>query len=178
MRGLGWWLLLTLACILVPAVPGWASELTPAIGVGDVDFAQCQAFAGERSLGAAPREVLLGLLGLGESAGEWTTGQMEGTQRSFRVAFSNPVAIGTLCTTYSGDGSVYWFGASREQTVSYLKADAPYPGDVTVDAQWVPLPAGLVKTLAPGTRTRALRFREHFPSPSPPPPPATSPRRR
>ena len=163
-RGLFCWLVLVIAACV--GAPGWA-RVTPAISADDVDWGQCQAFEGGRTLGAAPREALETLLGLrmgGESRETWSTGQVAGTSRYFRVAFLHPVELGTLCTTYGGNGSVFWFGASRDETVSYLKADAPYPGDVTLDDQWVTLPAGLVKTLPVGTRTRALRFAEHFPS--------------
>jgi hypothetical protein len=80
----------------------------------------------------------------------WETGKTEERWRHFRVAFKEPLPVGTI------------LGAGGE--FSYLRPDAPFPGDVAIDAQWVsvPLPEGQtglrVWTLPPGVVTRALRF--------------------
>ena len=108
-----------------------------------------------QTLEAARREAFfLSLLGIRgsreESRGGWRTGTTELRQRHLRVAFKEPLPVGTVL----GAGGA----------VSYLKPDAPFPGDVADESQWVsvPLPegqAGLrVWTFPPGVVTRALRF--------------------
>jgi hypothetical protein len=85
-----------------------------------------------------------------ESRGGWRTGATEERQRHLRVAFKEPLPVGTIL----GAGGA----------VSYLKPDAPFPGDVADESQWVnvPLPAGQagqrVWTFPPNIVTRALRF--------------------
>jgi hypothetical protein len=99
------------------------------------------------------REGLLGMLhiqGAMSPHASWTTGETAEHQRYLRLAFTKALPIGTLL----GGGG----------TVSYLKADAPFPGDVTNEAHWtaVPLSAGQaglrVHPFPPGVQTRALRF--------------------
>jgi hypothetical protein len=94
---------------------------------------------------------LLGIRGArDESRGGWQTGATEKPERYLRVAFKEALPVGTLI----GGGG----------TLSFLKAEAPFPGDVTDNAQWetVPLPEGQagmrVWTFPPGVVTRALRF--------------------
>lgn len=83
----------------------------------------------------------------------WLTAETEQQQRYIRLAFKEPLPIGTII---GSDG-----------LVSYLKADAAYPGDVTKDEQWVnvPIPQGQagerVIPFPPGVTTRALRFSFH-----------------
>ena len=129
--------------------------VTPAVTAADLDAARCEAFEGARSLGAAPAGVVERLLGLtpAESFPAWSTGPVTGSLRHFRLAFGKPVALGTICTEYAGGGSLALFQTQVGTSVSYLKADAPYPGDVANDTQWVRLPAGEVKTLPTGTTT-------------------------
>ena len=138
-----------------------AAELTPAITPADLDRDQCQAFAADTALGPAPAaalEALLGLAPLQGKATEWSTGSQLDKRLSFRIAFTAPVEIGTMLTTYSG-GRKPGMPIPRDGSwVAYLKADAPYPGDVAKPEQWVVLAEGDVKILPPGTRTRALRF--------------------
>ena len=104
---------------------------------------------------AKSRETFfLSLLGIipdrGWSRGGWQTGATEEKNRHFRLAFKAPLPVGALL---NGSGAV-----------SYLKPEAPFPGDVADEAQWVgvPLPAGQagmrVWTFPPGVVTRALRF--------------------
>ncbi len=140
-----------------------AAELTPAISAADLDREHCQAFAGEKALGAASAsalEALLGLAPLQDKETEWSTGAQLDKRLSFRIAFTAPVEIGTILTTYTG-GRTSRTPVPREGSyVAYLKADAPVPGDVANPEQWVVLPEGDVKILPPGTRTRAIRFVE------------------
>lgn len=150
-----------LVAVLTLALPGLAAELTPAVTPEMLDVAQCQAFDGQHGLGAASADQLAALLGLqpaGDQPATWSTGKLTGKARYFRIAFTQPVAIGTICTGYAGPQDAKLFLAADTTLVSYLKADAPYPGDVSKDDLWVDLPAGEVKALPLGTQTRALRF--------------------
>lgn len=157
--------IICLLLLLAAAAAIAGAQLTPALTPENLDPTQCIAYDGDKALGAAPMDVLQGLLGLQELTGNgWSTGPIKGTKRYFRVAFTAPVQIGTICTSYAGATTVFWFGVNLDRTVSYLKPDAAYPGDVTKDEQWVTLPAGTVKTLPAGVKTRALRFAEIFPS--------------
>ena len=89
-----------------------------------------------------------------ESRSGWYTGATDKPERYLRVAFKEALPVGTVI----GGGTL---GA---YTLSILKANAPFPGDVTDNGQWetVPLPKGqagmLVYTFPPGVATRALRF--------------------
>ncbi len=135
------------------------AELTPAVSAADLDKAQCRAFAGEHALDGPADGVLEALLGLGTmpEKGEWKTGPQQEKALYFRVAFNKPVALGTLLSDFS-DGKTPGVPLHPGRYVSYLKPDAAYPGTVTNDEQWVMLPAGTLRTLAPGVKTRALRF--------------------
>jgi sugar lactone lactonase YvrE len=141
-----------------------AADVTLAITDTDLDLPHCQAFDGARSVKAASLETLKAVLGLQPMSGklpDWTTGLVPGRDRAFRIAFTRPVTIGTILTTYTGGRSaqtLFTLGAGT--SVSYLKAEAAAPGDVTDDAQWILLPPGEVKLLPPNTTTRALRFRD------------------
>ena len=80
--------------------------------------------------------------------------------RHLRIGFTRPIAVGSVLTHGGG-------------TLSVLKANAPYPGDLNRESDWLPaqrLVGGQVTndevartdyglwSLPPGTRTRALRF--------------------
>ncbi len=156
-----WWV----ACLVwLAAVSAAWAQLTPAITADDLDPAQCQAFDGGTALAPPARETVEGLLGLRTGPATWSTGKVTSLRRHFRIAFAHPVTLGTICTGYEGAGKVFWFGVNLDRTVSVLKADAPYPGDVTKDDQWLTLPLGPVKTLPTGLAVRALRFSEIFTS--------------
>jgi hypothetical protein len=143
-------------------VSTFAVDLTPAITAGDIDIAQCAAFEGKRLIAAPSAITVESLLGLRRVDGklpDWSTGKVAGLDRHFRIAFTHPVAIGTICTDYTGGRSaetMFQYGAGT--SVAYLKAGAAYPGDVSDTEQWVVLPPGAVKTLPAGITTRALRF--------------------
>lgn len=143
-----------------------AAEFTPAVTMEMLDLPQCQAYAEGRALGAAPHAVLPWMLGIAEKPadgpGSWTTGPLSVRTRHFRVAFKQPVALGSIITTYSGGRSLdTLFQMPSGTRVSYLIADAVAPGEVTKDEQWVVLSPGLVKALPVGVKTRALRFTEY-----------------
>ena len=143
-----------------------ASELTPAITAQDLDVERCAAFTGGQAFPPPARETLEALLGLrADVPATWKVSSNADSPRHFRLAFKQPVAIGTIVTTYAGLDAVFWFGAPVERTVSVLKPDAPYPGDVTNEVHWLALSSGRVKTLPPGTLTRAIRFTESYPTP-------------
>lgn len=128
-----------------------AGALTSALTAQDIDWERCEAWADDRLLGAAPKgalEALLGLVPWPAEGAVWSTGPRAGERRHFRVAFTRPVALGTVCTDYRGGGT----------RVSMLKPDAAYPGDLADEGAWTPLEDWSAKTLVPGTLTRALRF--------------------
>ncbi len=130
------------------AQDGSAPRLAPR--AGDLDAANCVAYESGRPLADAPTvAVLEGLLGLRRVAATnaWSTPLLAGEIRRFRLAFRQPVAAGTLCTEFEDEGAV-----------AVLKPDAPFPGDVNDDAQWLALPFGSVKLLPENTPVRALRF--------------------
>lgn len=150
------------ALILVAAgAIALAAEFTPAVTAGGLDRPQCQAFAGGKALGPAPDGMLEALLGLtpGQKA-EWQTEPQLSKVLCFRIAFTQPVELGTIITNYSGGRTADSANPRQGTSVSYLKPDAPYPGDVSKPEQWVVLPTGMVKTLPPGVKTRALRFQD------------------
>lgn len=116
--------------------------------------AEFPANPGLTALDAAKRQAfflsLLGVRGNREGSRDgWHTGATDAKNRYLRVAFKEPLPVGTIL----GGGAV-----------SYLKPDAPFPGDVNDDGQWVnvPLPEGQagqsVWTFPAGVVTRALRF--------------------
>ncbi|MEI6518859.1 MAG: hypothetical protein WCO98_02260 [bacterium] len=80
----------------------------------------------------------------------WITDETDQKQRYLRLAFKEVLPIGTII----GAGGA----------VSYLKADAAYPGDVTKEDQWVAvsIPEGQageqVIPFPPDITTRAIRF--------------------
>jgi hypothetical protein len=80
----------------------------------------------------------------------WLTGDTDQKQRYLRLAFKEALPIGTII--------------GSEGAVSYLKADAVYPGDMTKDDQWinVQIPEGQagerVIPFPPNVTTRAIRF--------------------
>ena len=121
-----------------------------ALRAGDLDATNCIAYESGRALADSPSvAVLEGLLGLrpGAATNVWGTPPLAGEIRRFRLAFRQPIAAGTLCTEYEEEGAV-----------AMLKPDAPFPGDVNDDAQWLALAFGSVKLLPENTPVRALRF--------------------
>lgn len=151
-----------------------AAEMTVAISVDELDQPKCQAFVNGKPVSTADAEKLAFLLGLAENntkPREWSTAGGVGRDRAFRIAFATPIALGTIFTSYSGGTAAPNDPPPAVGTcVSFLKPDAAYPGDVAKDEQWVTLPAGQLKTLPLGVKTRALRFternrgEEHVPS--------------
>src|SRR5205823_4617533 len=72
--------------------------------------------------------------------------------RHLRIGFARPIAVGSVLTR-----------AEPGITLSYLKPDHAYPGDLSRDDDWAPAqratPAELsVWVVPPGTQTRALRL--------------------
>jgi hypothetical protein len=138
------------------------AALTPALTPAELDLAQCAVFAGKTKLGEAPAGALTALLGLGgaNAPARWTVerGTSGATVWHFRVVFTRPVAIGTICTQANGPRLQTLLERNFDSAVSYLKPGVAAPGEVAVEAQWVQLPRGTVKTLPAGTRTQALRF--------------------
>lgn len=143
--------MLVACCVIVNAGAEAETSATPAtislaMQQTDIDVEQCRAFAGGRDLGPASSATLAALLGLAEPSkvAEWTTGPQGQEVRHFRLAFRRPIALGTLC--------------SNAPTVSILRSDAEYPGDVTREELWQSLDGGPVFPLSAATPVRAVRL--------------------
>jgi len=128
------------------------SHLASALSAGDIDPANClpdtmnqATFGNADSLGALLR------CGGTPAPHHWLPVQGEGDIRHMRFAFKRPQPLGTIILPATG------------ARFSALKPDAPFPGDVTDDAQWMPLEehtfgAVQVVTPPPATATRAIRL--------------------
>jgi hypothetical protein len=151
-------------CLLACTLAG-AAELTPAFTAADLDLPHCIAYDGATPRGTAPLAALEALFGLKEGPGTWEIAPPAGKERHFRVAFTRPVALGTVFTHFARKGGGARFQQGLGASISYLKATAAYPGDVTRDDDWTALPAAGFITLPVGVVTRALRFSDRFATP-------------
>ena len=124
------------------------------------EFPPHPAAKGGFGVAASRTEGLLGALhvrGPLSPHGSWLTDETDDSQRFLRLAFKDPLPVGTV------------IGAGGD--IGYLKAEAPFPGDVTQDEHWVAVPttegqAGeRVVVFPPEVVTRALRFAFHDPLP-------------
>ncbi len=159
-------LLLLLVWCVAACLPLVAAELTPAITPASLDIANCQGYDGANAVQPADAAALATLLGLGNTPGAaWHVGPSASKARYFRVAFTAPVALGTIFTTFANSESTGAHFQGMGAAISYLKPEAAYPGDVTNDDLWVKCPSGGLKTLPPGVVTRALRFSDRYQSP-------------
>jgi hypothetical protein len=168
-----WPLVLALAghALLASAAEPPAELFRSVVTAENLDLANTAEFPVNRELAAADpkgRETFfLSLLGVrgdrGESRGGWSTGETEEKTRHLRVAFKEPLPVGSILMAWPAYGHMQRHLAGVG-AVSYLKSDAPFPGDVNDDAQWVDVPrpegqAGLlVWTFPQGVVTRTLRF--------------------
>jgi sugar lactone lactonase YvrE len=151
--------------VLLAAGAALAAEMTASMKEENLDLAGCALYVDGKVQEAPTLELLRPALGWTPNAPRvegkrtwWDTGAIGGRDRHFRVTFKAPITIGTLVCNYTGPITRPLQPMSG-QWVSYLKADAAYPGDVAKDDQWITLPVGQVKTLPPGgITTRALRF--------------------
>jgi len=118
-----------------------------AISATDLDVLHCVAFADGVESPAPSTPVLSAVLGISppvDLAGSvWSLGPVASEVRHFRIAFKQPIVIGTAC--------------SNASEIAILRDDAKFPGDLKTDADWQPLAKGLVRALPPGSRVRALR---------------------
>ncbi len=98
---------------------------------------------------------------LAPAGGSWRAGSARNWKRKaffYRIAFKQPVAIGTFLASVEGR-------YSKDPTFRYLKADAPYPGDPLNSEHWETIPAKLrtgyyQHTFPKGFKTRAVTFSE------------------
>ena len=144
----------------------FAQEMTIAVTNDDLDLEQSVGYNGTAPTAPATVETLQMLLGLREvqaAQARWPLEVTTGNPGHFRIAFKRPVALGTIISNNDGP-RMQPFQPPLGRYISILKPDAPYPGDVNKDEQWIILPAGKVKTLPPGASTRALRFTEITPN--------------
>ncbi len=143
------------------------AQLESAVTAGSFDLEHCQLFADGAVLSRATPAALASAFGLApQSTNVWASGHQEAAVRHFRIAFREEITLGTVCTdTYTGPQQRP-LQPMHGRFVSILKPDAPYPGDVTREEQWIVLPPGQVKTLAEPARTRALRVTLLFPGES------------
>jgi hypothetical protein len=123
----------------------------------DVDYEATQTFHdGESKL--ISRRVMTMLLD--KQQGSWSAGGIgnkwvEDRTYGYRLAFHRPTRIGSMSVRFGG-----WKPDDRVKFYS-LKADAPYPGDVSNTDHWQPLWSrfehGRIQVIAPpGTDTRAV----------------------
>lgn len=154
-------IMFALSLLLLATIFAGAADFTAAVSAADLDAAQCRAYAGNRALAPAPDGVLPVLLGLqppGEKLLPWSTGLQLENVLTFRIAFTQPKAIGTIISTFNSGQLPGQPLPKQGTTVSILKPTAAYPGDIANPDAWIMLPPGEVKTLPHGTTTRALRF--------------------
>lgn len=128
-----------------------ANDLAISVSSNLIDWDACIVFGDGQEVGKAPQETLLRLVGLPSTSPQnpatWSSGPLAGEIRHFRIAFLQPIQVGTLCIM-----------AGDTPALSYLKDDSRYPGDVTCETDWEPVSGGAVKTLPSKTLLRALRF--------------------
>jgi len=83
----------------------------------------------------------------------WVTSPTTETKRYFRIAFKEPVEIGTI------------IGNIGNCEVSYLKPSVPHPGNVNDDSQWIKVEDDFsdrefrVVVFPPDVKTTAIRFK-------------------
>jgi len=131
---------------------------TSAVSVEDVDLANTASFSGGSTKAVKPEvmEALLNPLGVGT---RWSAGEAEGGSDKagaihFRLAFKQPVGLGTLIAELHQQGD-------SEITFGRLKAGAEYPGDPSRASDWVAIPArnnhgAFERTFPSGFKTRAI----------------------
>jgi len=102
------------------------------------------------------KEILSGILHIKPPIpphSSWKTGLTNETKRYFRIAFKEPVEVGTI------------IGNIGNCEVSYLKSGIPHPGDVNDDNQWVNIEDEFsdrefrVVVFPPNVKTTAIRFK-------------------
>ncbi len=139
-----------------------AAGLVPAFAVGDFDVAHCTAYVDGREKATATADILSEVFGLKQVAdrdsGTWKADSVAAKRRDYRIAFTHPVELGTICTRNFTGPQKQALGGIYGAFISVLKPDAKAPGDVTREDDWIMLPQGNVKTLPPGTKTAAIRF--------------------
>lgn len=130
------------------------------LALKDIDPAACASFDG-KNVTPASIETVAGVLGLaapptnyGWRAVTEAVPTEEPRPFQFRIAFRRPVSVGSLLAT------------GTAESISFLKDDAPFPGDPAKPAQWttvetLPHQSGSrLATLAASTPTRAVLIRE------------------
>ena len=155
-----WRLSLLLICGCLPAWAARSPEERPPAWAGRLDvmdWAATQSFMNGQAK-AADRKSVRRVLGMGGEADPWRAGRTDRgvkAQYAYRIAFTKPIALGTAMIQ----------GAA----LSYLKPDAPYPGEPDNPAHWeTPTPRSrqanpIVYTLPTGVKTRAVLCRQSRP---------------
>jgi sugar lactone lactonase YvrE len=139
---------------------GWAAELRTPVQVGDLDAAACAQWVDGRETpctfgGQGPKWVLATQGSIPAHSGVTFGASDKPGVRHLRIGFTRPLPAGTLLV----------HGGGR---VSVLRPDAPYPGDLNDEAQWLPAARQekgslTLWLLPPHTVTRALRFTDVSP---------------
>lgn len=164
-RATGRLLLLTAACAAGTLEAG---DIAPAFRIEDIGVEDCRAVGDGEDAGRPSRAALATALFGAPGTEVWTTGRRSERERHFVIAFTRPVAIGTVCAPDFPGARKQPLQPPSGRFVSVLRPDARYPGDPTNDADWILLRPGAVKYLPPGTATRGLRFSEIHARPFPP----------
>jgi DNA-binding beta-propeller fold protein YncE len=152
---------LAFVALLALASAGWAAELRTPVQVRDLDAAACAQWVDGRETPCTfneqgPKWVLATQGSIPAHSGVTFGVSDKPGVRHLRIGFTRPLPAGTLLV----------HGGGR---VSVLRPDAPYPGDLNNEAQWLPAArqeksGGLALwLLPPHTVTRALRFTDVSP---------------
>lgn len=146
---------------------GWAAELRTPVQVGDLDAAACAQWVDGHETPCTfhedrwkneqgPKWVLATQQSIPGHSGVTFGASDKPGVRHLRIGFIRPMPAGTLLVHDGGQ-------------VSVLRPDAPYPGDLNDETQWLPAArqeksGGLaIWLLPPHTVTRALRFTDVSP---------------
>ncbi len=112
------------AALLLVSSQAFGATFQTSLDRDSVDVSQCAFFCKGQSK-PATRELIFGVLGLAPQRDAWYAGDTDKPEQfAYRLAFKQPVKVPTL------------FVAGEFQKALTLKADSPYPGDVTKLEQW------------------------------------------
>jgi hypothetical protein len=144
-----------LAALVLLCLPGFGQEeqlpwLLPT--AEQIDFDACRALVDDKPVSGNFKDKILRSLGLG--GGEpWAVGRREeGQNRTYLIAFRQPLAVGSVLFQHGG-------------TLKYLKAEAegapdPAKAETWEEVKFLPGQSGWrLATLPPGTKTRAVLCR-------------------
>ncbi|MEI6518664.1 MAG: hypothetical protein WCO98_01255 [bacterium] len=143
-----------------------AADLPRAFTIDDIDLSQCASYSDGKKINEPTADQLKASFITGNVKEAWETGELAGKTRHFLITFKQPIEVGTIYTAdYNGPlkRTLQPLGGNY---ISLLKTTSQVPADVSKEDQWNLLPAGDIKILPTGTKTRAIRFTMIFPGES------------